>query len=191
MPRGDQAAQLLALLHGIGNTRHYHMADDDLDLAARQLVAKGQNARWIAARQLFMLDRIGVLNVEQHHIGLVEYGIELLGMRGIERIAAAIQAGMHATIGVIVHGAEQVGQKRGLQERLAAGHRNTTAAIELMIALELVHQVLDGHHGAAVNRPGIGIVAIRATHGAALNKHHKADAGSVDRSHRLNRMYAS
>ena len=53
-----------------------------------------------------MLNRIGMLDVEQHHIGLVEYGIELLGMRGIERIPAAIQAGMHATIGVIVHGAE-------------------------------------------------------------------------------------
>ena len=50
-----------------------------------------------------MLDGIGVLNVEQHHIGLVEYGIELLGMCGIERIATAIQAGMHATIAVVVH----------------------------------------------------------------------------------------
>lgn len=68
-----------------------------------------------------MLDGIGVFNVEQHHIGLVEYGIELLGMRGIERIAAAIQAGMHAAVGVIVHGAEQVGQELRLQERLAAG----------------------------------------------------------------------
>ena len=60
-----------------------------------------------------------------------------------------------------------------------------------MVALELVHQVLDGHHGAAVNRPGIGVVAIRTAHGAALNKHHKADAGSIDRSHRLNRMHAA
>ena len=138
-----------------------------------------------------MLDGIGVFNVEQHHIGLVEYGIELLGMRGIERIAATIQAGMYATIGVVVHCAEQVGQELRLQERLAAGYRNTTAAVKLMVALELVHQVLDGHHGAAVNRPGVGVVAIRTAHGAALNKHHKADAGSIDRSHRLNRMHAA
>mgnify|MGYP007045828532 CR=1 FL=1 len=54
-----------------------------------------------------------------------------------------------------------------------------------MVTLELVHKVLDGHHGAAANRPSIGIVTIRTAHGTALNKHHKADAGSVDRSHRL------
>ena len=167
------------------------MTDNDLDPATRQLIAKRQNACGIATGQLFMLDGIGVFNVEQHHIGLVEYGIELLGMRGVERIAAAIQAGVHSTIGVVVHGAEQVGQKLRLQERLAAGYRNTTAAVKLMVALELVHQVLDGHHGAAVNRPGIGVVAIRTAHGAALNKHHKADAGSIDRSHRLNRMHAA
>ena len=58
-----------------------------------------------------MLDRVGMLNIEQYHVGLVEYGIELLGMRGIERIATAIQAGMHAAIGVVVHCTEQVGQK--------------------------------------------------------------------------------
>ena len=98
---------------------------------------------------------------------------------------------MYTAIGVVVHCTKQVGQKLGLQERLAAGYRNTTAAVKLMVALELVHQVLDGHHGAAVNRPGIGVVAIRTAHGAALNKHHKADAGSIDRSHRLNRMHAA
>ena len=60
-----------------------------------------------------------------------------------------------------------------------------------MVALELVHEMLDGHHRAAVNRPGIGIVTIRTTHGATLNKHYKADAGTVDRSHRLDRMHAT
>ena len=60
-----------------------------------------------------------------------------------------------------------------------------------MVALEFVHQVLNGHHRAAVNRPGIGVVAIRTAHGTALNKHYKADAGSIDRSHRLNRMHAA
>lgn len=60
-----------------------------------------------------------------------------------------------------------------------------------MVTLELVHQVLDSHHGAAVNRPSIGIVAIRAAHGTALDKHYEADAGTVDRSHRLDRMHAT
>ena len=98
---------------------------------------------------------------------------------------------MYTTIGVVVHCTEQVGQKLGLQKWLAARNRNSAAAVKLMIALELVHQVLDGHHRAAVNRPGIGIVAIRAAHGTALDKHYEADAGSVDRTHRFNRMYAA
>ena len=109
MPRGNQTTECLALLNRIGNTRHHYMANNNLNLATGKLITKRQDACGIATGQLFMLDGIGVFNVEQHHIGLVEYGIELLGMRGIERIAAAIQAGMHATIGVIVHGAEQVG----------------------------------------------------------------------------------
>ena len=90
---------------------HNHVADNDLDIATCKLIAKRQDACGITTGQLFMLDRVGMLNIEQHHIGLVEYGIELLGMRGIERIAAAIQAGMHAAIGVVVHCTEQVGQK--------------------------------------------------------------------------------
>ena len=87
------------------------MADNDLDPASRQLIAKRQDTCRIAAGQLFMLSRIGMLDVEQHHVGLVENGIELLGVVGIERIAAAVQAGMHAAIGVVVHCTEQVGQK--------------------------------------------------------------------------------
>ena len=98
---------------------------------------------------------------------------------------------MHTAIGIVVHCTEQVGQKLGLQERFATRNGNAAATVELMVALELVHEMLDGHHRAAVNRPGIGIVAIRAAHGTALNKHHKADAGSVDRSHRLDRMHAT
>ena len=58
-----------------------------------------------------MLDGIGMLDVEQNHVGLVENGIELLGMVGIKRISAAVKAGMHATIGVVVHCTEQIGQK--------------------------------------------------------------------------------
>lgn len=138
-----------------------------------------------------MLDRVGMLNIEQYHVGLVEHGIELLGMLRVEGVATAIQAGMHTTIGVVVHCTEQVGQKLGLQKRLAARNGNATAAVKLMVALELVHQMLDGHHGAAVNRPGIGIVAIRAAHGTALDKHYEADAGTVNRTHRLDRMYAA
>ena len=191
MPRGNQAAERLALLHRVGNARHHHVANNNLNLATGKLIAKRQDTCGIATGQLFMLDGIGVLDVEQHHIGLVEYGIELLGVVGIERIAAAVEAGMHAAIGIVVHCTEKVGQKLGLQKRLATRNRNAAAAVKLMVTLELVHEVLDSHHGAAVNRPGIGIVAIRTAHGAALDKHYEADAGTVDRTHRLNRMHTA
>ena len=98
---------------------------------------------------------------------------------------------MHAAIGIVVHCTEQVGQKLGLQKRLATRNGNAAAAVKLMVTLELVHEVLNGHHGAAVNRPSIGIVAIRAAHRTALDKHYEADAGTVNRTHRLNRMYAA
>ena len=37
-----------------------------------------------------MLDRVGMLNIEQYHVGLVEHGIELLGVVGVKCIATAI-----------------------------------------------------------------------------------------------------
>ena len=191
MPWSDEATELLALLRRVGNARHNHVADNDFDIATCKLIAKRQDACGITTGQLFMLDRVGMLNIEQYHVGLVEHGIELLGMLRVEGVATAIQAGMHTTIGVVVHCTEQVGQKLGLQKRLAARNGNAAAAVKLMVALELVHQMLDGHHGAAVNRPGIGIVAIRAAHGTALDKHYEADAGTVNRTHRLDRMYAA
>ena len=55
------------------------MANNNLNLATGKLIAKRQDARRIATGQLFMLNRIGMLDVEQHHIGLVENSIELLG----------------------------------------------------------------------------------------------------------------
>ena len=70
----------LAFLNRIGNARHHHVADNDLNLATRKLITKRQNACGIAPSQLFMLDRVGMLNIEQYHVGLVEHGIELLGM---------------------------------------------------------------------------------------------------------------
>lgn len=85
------------------------MADNDLDLATCKLIAKRQNACGIATGQLFMLDGIGMLNIEQYHVGLVEHGIKLLGMAGIKRIPAAVKAGMDAAIGIVVHCPEQIG----------------------------------------------------------------------------------
>ena len=136
-----------------------------------------------------MLDRVGMLNIEQYHVGLVEHGIELLGMLRVEGVATAIQAGMHTTIGVVVHCTEQVGQKLGLQKRLATRNRNSAAAIELVVTLELIHEVLDGHHRAAVDRPGIGIVAVCAAQGAALQKYDKPHAWPVHRAHGLKGMH--
>ena len=90
MPWSDEATELLALLHRVGNARHHHVADNDLDLATCKLIAERQDARGIATGQLFMLDRVGMLDVEQHHIGLVENSIELLRMLGIKCIATAV-----------------------------------------------------------------------------------------------------
>ena len=90
MPRGNQATECLALLHRVGNARHHHVTDNDLDLAMCKLIAKRQDACGITTSQLFMLDRVGMLNIEQYHVGLVEHGIELLGMLGVEGVATAI-----------------------------------------------------------------------------------------------------
>ena len=79
------------------------MADNDLDPATRQLIAKRQDACGVTTGQPFMLDRVGMLDVEQNHVGLVENSVELLGVVGVKRISAAVKAGMHATIGVVVH----------------------------------------------------------------------------------------
>ena len=50
--------------------------------------------------------------------------------------------------------------------------------------------MLDRDLGAGVDRPGIGVVAIGAAHGAPLYEHDEADPRTVDRAHRLERVDA-
>ena len=64
VPWSDEATELLALLHRVGNARHHHVTDNDLDLATCKLIAKRQDACGITTGQLFMLDRVGMLNIE-------------------------------------------------------------------------------------------------------------------------------
>ena len=63
VPWSDQATELLAFLRRVGDTRHHHMANNNLNLAMGKLIAKRQDARRIATGQLFMLNRIGMLDV--------------------------------------------------------------------------------------------------------------------------------
>ncbi len=90
-----------------------------------------------------MLDGIGVFNVEQHHIGLVENGIELLGWLGSNAYPQLSRQVCTRPSGLLCIARDPSAKNSGCQERLAAGHRNTTAAVKLMVTLEFVHKVLN------------------------------------------------
>ena len=169
------------------------MADDGLDLATRQLVAERQDAAGVPPGEGTVAGRIGMFDVEQHQVGLIERAGRELGAVGIECITAGIEAGVHASGGTGVHGAEQVGQKLGLQQRLAARDGDAAVAVKRAVALELVNDLLDRHErpGTGTRLPRIRVVAEQTAHGAPLREHHEADPRAVDGPHSLNRMNAS
>ena len=122
-----------------------------------------------------------------HQVRVGEHGVEALGMARVERVAAAIQAGVDAPVRILVRRAEQIGQERGLQQGLAAGDRDAAGLVERAVALEAAEQMLHAHLGTGVRAgiPGIRVVTVLAAHGATLREHDEPDAGPVHGAHRL------
>ena len=95
------------------------MAYHGLDAATGDLIPKRYDARGVTTRQLAMALGVGMLNIQQHHIGLAQHRVKALRMLGRISIAAAIKARMHTAAGILMHGAKQIGQEIRLQQGLA------------------------------------------------------------------------
>ena len=108
--------------------------------------AEGDDALWAAAGELLVALGVGMLDVKQHQIGLGKRALELLGMRGIKGVTAAVEAGVHGlqelagrvALRLTVKDGKEVRQEVGLQKRLAARNGHAAVFVEAPLALELV-----------------------------------------------------
>ena len=89
-----------------------------------------------------------------------------------------------------VAGAEQIPDKFGLQHRFPTGSRDTAAGCfhKVAVTLDILHQLFDGHHLAAIQIPGVAVMAVFTAHQAALHEYDKTDPGSIDGSTGFNGM---
>ena len=76
-------------------------------------------------------------------------------------------------------GADQLKNKRALQQRLAAGQRHAAGAQERTVRQQAFHQLLHRDFPAAFKRPGVRIVTVDAAQRAALKKDYIAYAWPV------------
>ena len=133
---------------------------------------------------------IRVLDVEQHEVGCAKQRVEALRRIGRIRVPAGIKTGVHPSGRTGAGLAEEGGHELGLEQRLPTRNRDAAVAIKLPIALERAHDVLNRNRCARLKRPGIGVVAVCATHRASLDEHYKTCARSIDRAHGLDGMNA-
>ena len=149
---------------------------------------EGKDPRVAVASQLFVLFIKHMLDIEEHQVGNGHQLFDFFGMVGIEQDAACIQRRVDP---VLLGFGKKLGEKINLEHRFAAGGGDAAGGIKLPVAGDLFDDLIGGHLGAARHFPGIGIVAVEAPHGTALEKHNIADSGAIHRAKALKGMDAS
>ena len=124
-----------------------------------------------------------MLHVVEHQIRVLQDGAVVP-----QPNAGGVQAGVDAGG---MEPREHLGQKFRLQKGLPAGEGDAAAPGEVGAeAQQLGGEGLRGELRAA-GGPGVGIVAVAAPQGTALQKHHRPHAGAVHQPHGLHRVDVS
>ena len=124
-----------------------------------------------------------MLDIQKHQIGDGHQLVCFFGMLWVEQDPAGIQRRVDP---VLFGLGKQFGEEIDLQHRFAAGSGDAAGFVKAD-----GDDLLRRHLGAARRLPGIGIMAVQAPHGAALEKHHIADPGAVHRAEAFQRMNPS
>ena len=150
------------------------------------LVKVGHELQDILVRlhsELSVLLRVDMLDVQHDQVRQRHQFVVFRHQRSVLRIegdAGAVDTGMDSSF---LGQGEQVDQEIHLHQRLTAGDGQAAAVgVERLVLLVLLDDVGRFHESAAVQVPGIRIVAVGTAHGTALHEYHEARAGSVDGS---------
>src|SRR5690554_43938 len=148
LPQGMQ------ILFGIGVTGYQHVTNPGRFAPLRQVIGKGQGACIGASGQLAVAFFMGLLNVEQNQIGVVQQFLNVV----VKQTSVGIDAGMKAGI---LEGFEKFDKAFGLNQRLSAGNGNSALlAKKGLLTTGHGHQVLGGIGIPALKGDGVGIGAV-------------------------------
>ena len=182
------ASERQQLLPLEGDAGHDDMADPYRFTDFFKILRKGEDPRIAVPGQLLVLLVKHMLDIKEHQIGDRHQSIGFFGMIGVEQDPTGIQRRVDP---VLLGFGKQLGEKIYLQHWLAAGGGDAAGGIEGTIAGDFFDDLIGSHLGAACHLPCIGIVAVQAPHGTALEKHNIADSGTVHSAKALKRMNAS
>ena len=157
--------------------------DDDVAdagelVALLQVFGEEQGAGVRHADEFFVDVVVELFEVEHDEVGVVEQGFQ--GVVVMAGVAVGVEAGVDA---VGLAGDEPVADEFGLQQRFAAACGHAAAGgfqIEAVLD-DLLHQFVHGDLARFVgfHVPGVAVVAVKATHQAALGEDDEAQAGAV------------
>ena len=152
--------------------RHHHMAQPDGFLSIFAMLEQSFGMFAAAAGDHAAELWLQSFDVQQQHVRFV-HGLPA-GFQG--NGAGGVDGGVKP---FCVQGADQLKNKRALQQRLAAGQRHAAGAQERTVRQQAFHQLLHRDFPAAFERPGVRIVTVDAAQRAALKKDYIAYAWPV------------
>ena len=161
----------------VGEAGHQHIAQPHGDAAFCQLFCKVEGGlQGLAGDQLVLLGVPG-FDIEQHQVGIGQYGV--VGIAA--EVAGGIEAGVQPHL---LAAAEQGSGEIRLEEGVATADGDTAFGIfeESGIAADFLEHVLHGAFLALALEGGIGVVAILTAQAAAGQEHNETDARSIDRA---------
>ena len=168
------------------------MADPHIYFFLIEICSKSENTVVGLSCQLFVFFRINVFDVKHDKIGKLHQFVQFfdeLGIGGLVCDAGGIDTGMDA---MLFTQSEQLQQEIYLHQWLATCDSESAAIyVEGLVTLILFDDLGCFHNGTAGHRPGVRIVAISTSHGAALDKYDKTCSGTVNRTKTFQRMNSS
>ena len=164
------------------------MTDPERNAQIRNMLCHGENVGVILPGELAVLFRVDLLEIQDHEAGHVHQAVELRQILRVcpKRLTGRVERGVDAFFACQ---REELGQKLHLTERLTAADRDAALfAPVVAVAVDALKQLFRRPRLTAVGRPCLGVMAVFAPQGAALQKHYEPDARPIHRAEGLQRM---
>lgn len=138
------------------------------------------------AGELLVEGVVDGFDVEQDEVGVLQRLLDCVVEDGSAGVDGCVESFLLAAL-------EKFDEEGGLQERFAAGAGDSSLADEIFVALDFGEELFGGHlvlYGS-LGIPCVGVVAVGAPHGTALEKGYKPYSRAVNCAKGLDAVKAS
>ena len=183
---GDVLGEGCKLLVAVGEPWHDDMANPCGFLNLLQMVEQLLVGCSCVCRDFFVEAVVEGLDVKQYEVGVLECLLDFVVENGSAGVDGCVESFLLAAL-------EKFDEEGGLQERFAAGAGDSSLADEIFVALDFGEGLFGGHlvlYGS-LGIPCVGVVAVGAPHGTALEKGYKPYSRAVNCAKGLDAVKAS